>query len=33
VRVGAFESKDAAERYRKDLARETGVKGYVASTS
>ena len=30
VRVGSFETKDAAERYRKDLARETGVQGYVA---
>jgi cell division protein FtsN len=31
VRIGAFQTREAAERYLKDLARETGVKGYVAS--
>jgi cell division septation protein DedD len=29
VRVGGFDTKDAAERYLKDVARETGAKGYV----
>jgi DedD protein len=29
VRVGAFESREAAERYREDVARETGAKGFV----
>jgi cell division protein FtsN len=29
VRVGGFETKDAAERYLRDVARETGAKGYV----
>ncbi len=29
VRVGAFETKQAAERYLKDVARETGAKGFV----
>ncbi len=32
VRVGAFETKQAAERYLKDVARETGAKGFVTST-
>jgi cell division protein FtsN len=32
VRVGSFETREAADRYLKDLARETGVKGYVASS-
>lgn len=32
VRVGGFESKDAAERYLRDVARETGAKGFVAPT-
>jgi cell division protein FtsN len=32
VRVGAFATKAAAEKYMKDLARETGAKGYVTST-
>jgi cell division septation protein DedD len=31
VRVGSFPTREAAERYREDLSRETGVKGYVAS--
>ncbi len=30
VRLGAFETKDDAERYLRDLVRETGVKGFVA---
>ncbi len=29
VRVGAFETKQAAERYLRDVARETGAKGFV----
>jgi cell division septation protein DedD len=29
VRVGRFDSRDAAERFRDDLARETGMKGLV----
>jgi cell division protein FtsN len=29
VRVGAFDSREAAERYREDVARETGAKGFV----
>jgi cell division septation protein DedD len=29
VRVGSFETREAAERYRRDVARETGVAGYV----
>jgi cell division protein FtsN len=32
VRVGAFETKGAAEKYLKDLTRETGAKGFVTST-
>jgi cell division septation protein DedD len=32
VRVGSFPTREAAERYLRDLARETGVKGYVASS-
>lgn len=31
VRLGSFESRDAADRYLKDLSRETGAKGFVAS--
>lgn len=31
VRVGAFETKGAAEKYLKDLTRETGAKGFVTS--
>jgi cell division septation protein DedD len=31
VRVGSFETKDVAERYLKDLTRETGAKGYVTA--
>ncbi len=29
VRVGAFETKQAAERYLRDVGRETGAKGFV----
>lgn len=29
VRVGRFGTKEAAERYRKDVARETGAKGFA----
>ena len=29
VRVGAFETREAAERYLRDVARETGAKGFV----
>jgi len=29
VRVGAFATREAAERYRDDVARETGAKGFV----
>ncbi len=29
VRVGSFETKEAAQRYLKDAARETGAKGFV----
>jgi DedD protein len=32
VRVGAFGSKPAAEKYLKDLARETGAKGFVTNS-
>jgi len=32
VRVGSFETKDAAQRYLSDVARETGAKGIVAPT-
>jgi len=32
VRVGAFATKSAAEKYLKDLSRETGAKGYVTPT-
>jgi cell division septation protein DedD len=32
VRVGSFETKDAAQRYLRDVARETGAKGIVAPT-
>jgi cell division protein FtsN len=32
VRVGAFATKGAAEKYLKDLARETGAKGFVTTT-
>jgi cell division septation protein DedD len=30
VRVGGFDTKDAAERYLRDAGRETGAKGFVA---
>ncbi len=29
VRVGGFESREDAERYLRDVARETGAKGFV----
>jgi cell division septation protein DedD len=29
VRVGSFETKDAAQKYLRDVARETGAKGIV----
>jgi cell division septation protein DedD len=29
VRVGAFDTREAAERYLRDVARETGAKGFV----
>ena len=29
VRVGAFETRQEAERYLRDVARETGAKGFV----
>lgn len=32
VRVGSFESKDAAQRYLRDVARETGAKGIVTTS-
>ncbi len=32
VRVGGFDTKDAAERYLRDAAREAGAKGFVAPT-
>jgi cell division septation protein DedD len=32
VRVGSFETKEAAQRYLRDVARETGAKGIVAPT-
>jgi cell division septation protein DedD len=32
VRVGSFETKDAAQRYLRDVGRETGAKGIVAPT-
>jgi DedD protein len=32
VRVGSFETREAAERYRKDVARETGVPGFVTAS-
>jgi cell division septation protein DedD len=31
VRVGSFESREAAERYLRDLEREAGVEGFVTS--
>ena len=31
VRVGRFESKGQAEKYRNDVARETGIAGMVVS--
>jgi DedD protein len=32
VRVGSFETKDSAQRYLRDVARETGAKGIVTSS-
>ena len=32
VRVGSFDTKEAAQRYLSDVARETGAKGIVAPT-
>jgi DedD protein len=32
VRVGGFDTRDAAERYLRDVARETGAKGFVTPT-
>ena len=32
VRVGAFETREDAERYLRDVARETGAKGFVTPT-
>jgi cell division septation protein DedD len=32
VRVGSFDTKESAQRYLSDVARETGVKGIVAPT-
>jgi cell division protein FtsN len=32
VRVGAFDSRESAERYLRDVARETGAKGFVTTT-
>lgn len=33
VRVGSFESREAADRYLKDLEKSTGAKGFVASAN
>jgi cell division septation protein DedD len=30
VRIGAFDTREAAERYLRDAGRETGAKGFVA---
>jgi cell division protein FtsN len=32
VRIGAFETKDAAAKFLDDLSRETGAKGFVTAT-
>lgn len=32
VRVGSFDTREAADRYRRDVSRETGVAGYVTSS-
>jgi cell division septation protein DedD len=32
VRVGAFETRDAAEQHLRDVARETGAKGIVTQS-
>ena len=32
VRVGSFESRDAAARYLSDVSRETGAKGWVTAS-
>jgi len=31
VRVGSFDTKEAAERYLADVTRETGAKGWVTA--
>jgi cell division protein FtsN len=31
VRLGSFETREAADRYLKDLERSTGAKGFVAA--
>jgi DedD protein len=31
VRVGSFDSRDQAERYLRDVNRETGAKGFVTA--
>jgi DedD protein len=33
VRVGGFDTKEAAERYLRDVARETGAKGFVTPSA
>ena len=33
VRVGSFESREAADRYLKDMEKSTGAKGFVASAN
>ncbi len=32
VRVGSFDTRDAADRYRRDVSRETGVTGFVTAS-
>jgi cell division protein FtsN len=33
VRLGSFETRDAADRYLKELERSTGAKGFVAANN
>jgi cell division septation protein DedD len=33
VRIGSFETREAADRYLRDLERTTGAKGFVASAN
>jgi cell division septation protein DedD len=33
VRVGSFESREAADRYLKDMEKSTGAKGFVANAN